>query len=102
MDKTKRIIISLSISLVVLLILNYVIISYTNSDYIELPVFKSDMLKGKQIEDKDITTIQIKKTKANELLLSNATKENVIGKVLNTDVSQGELAIQTKVILKEQ
>ena len=69
MDKTKKIIISLSISLVVLLVLNYFMISSSNSKYIEVPVFKEAMLKGKRIEAKDLTSIQIKKTRENEVLL---------------------------------
>jgi len=102
MDKTKRIIISLSISLIILMVINYVIISYANSDYVEVPVFKTAMLKGKQIEEKDITTVQIKKTKAIDVLLKSACDGNVVGKFLNIDVSQGELATESKVVSKEQ
>jgi len=100
MDKTKKIIISLSISLVVLLVLNYFMISSTNSKYIEVSVFKQAMLKGKKIVAKDLTTIQIKKTKENEALLQrvNANENDVVGKVLNVDVEQGELVMNTKVI----
>lgn len=100
MDKTKKIIISLSISLVVLLVLNYLMISSSNSKYIEVPVFKESMLKGKKIEAKDLTTIQIKKTKENEALLQseNINVTDVIGKVLKEDVEQGELAMNTKVV----
>lgn len=100
MDKTKKIIISLSISLVVLLVLNYFMISSSNSKYIEVPVFKQSMLKGRKIEVKDITTIQIKKTKENELLLQAAMTSgtNVIGQVLNVDVEQGELVTNVKVV----
>lgn len=100
MDKTKKIIISLSISLVVLLVLNYLMISSSNSKYIEVPVFKESMLKGRKIEAEDLTTIQIKKTKENEVLLqcSITNGSGVMGKILNVDVEQGELAINTKVI----
>ncbi len=99
MDKTKKIIISLSISLIVLLILNYFIISSTNSKYIEVPVFKESMLKGKKIQDKDLTTIQIKKSKENEVLLQsvNTNGNDAIGKILNVDVEQGELVMNSKV-----
>ena len=100
MDKTKRIIISLSISLVVLLILNYFMISSSNSKYIEVPVFKEAVLKGKKIEAKHLTTIQIKKTKQNEVLLQSVStnETDVIGKVLNIDVEKGELVINTKLV----
>lgn len=91
MDKTKKIIISLAISLVVLFVLNYIITTRTNSDYIEMPVFKEAMLKGKQVEAKDITTVQVKKTKANEELLKAVDTTTIVGKVLREDVSQGEI-----------
>lgn len=94
MDKRKKIIISLSISLVVILIVNYVVISYTNSDYIELPVFKEAILKGKEITAKDITYIQVKKTKENETLLQNVLKDNFQDGVLNQDVEKGEFVTQ--------
>lgn len=94
MDKRKKIIISLSISLVVILIVNYVVISYTNSDYIELPVFKEAILKGKEITAKDITYIQVKKTKENETLLQNVLKDNFQSGVLNQDVEKGEFVTQ--------
>lgn len=102
MDKTKKIIISLSVSLIVLLIMNYVIISHINSDYIEVSVFKTAMLKGKQVEPDDITTIQIKKNRENEALMKNVYSASIVGKILNVDVFQGELALETKVIPKEQ
>lgn len=104
MDKTKKIIISLSISLVVLLVLNYFMISSSNSKYIEVPVFKQSMLKGKKIEAKDLTTIQIKKTKENEMLLQTVitSGDSFLGKILNVDVEQGELVIKTKVIAENE
>lgn len=104
MDKTKKIIISLSISLVVLLVLNYLMISISNSKYIEVPVFKHAMLKGKKIEVEDLTTIQIKKTNENEVLLqaTMTSGTSVIGKILNGDVEQGELAMNTKVIAENE
>lgn len=104
MDKTKRIIISLSISLVVLLVLNYFMISSFNSKYIEVSVFKESMLKGKKIEARDLTTMQIKKTKENEALLQNAitSRTSVIGKILNVDVEKGELVTDTNVIAENE
>ncbi len=104
MDRTKKIIISLSISLVVLLVLNYLMISSSNSKYIEVPVFKQSMLKGKKIEVKNITTIQIKKTKENEMLLQTAitSRDSVIGRVLNVDVEQGELVTNAKVVSENE
>ena len=104
MDKTKRIIISLSISLVVLLILNYFMISSSNGKYIEVPVFKQSMLKGKKIEAKDLTSIQIKKTRGNELLLQTAMTSgtSAIGKILNVDVEQGELVTNAKVVSENE
>ena len=104
MDKTKKIIISLSISLVVLLVLNYFMISSSNSKYIEVPVFKEAMLKGNKIETKDITTIQIKKTKENEALLQTALTSGTdgVGQVLSVDVEQGELVMSSKVVSKNE
>lgn len=104
MDKTKRIIISLSISLVVLLVLNYFMISSSNSKYIEVSVFKEAILKGKKIEAKDLTTIQIKKTKENEVVLQTAMTSgtSVIGQVLNVDVEQGELVTNAKVVSENE
>lgn len=104
MDKTKRIIISLSISLVVLLVLNYFMISSSNGKYIEVPVFKQSMLKGKKIENKDLTNIQIKKTRENEVLLQAAMTSgtSVIGKILNVDVEQGELVTNAKVVSENE
>lgn len=104
MDKTKKIIISLSISLVVLLVLNYFMISSSNGKYIEVPVFKQSMLKGKKIENKDLTNIQIKKTRENEVLLQTAMTSgtSAIGKILNVDVEQGELVTNTKIIAENE
>lgn len=91
MDKRKKILISLSIALVVLLIVNYIVISYTNSDYIEVPVFKQPILKGKQVEAKDVVKIQVKKTNENEQLFNPIDISLIIGKVLIEDVSQGDI-----------
>ena len=104
MDKTKKIIISLSISLVFLLVLNYFMISSTNSKYIEVTVFKQSMLKGKKIEAKDLTTIQIKKTRENEVLLQGviSSETGIIGQVLNVDVEQGELVTNAKVVSENE
>lgn len=104
MDKTKKIIISLSISLVVLLVLNYLMISSSNSKYIEVPVFKESMLKGNKIEAKDLTTIKIKKTMENEVLLQAAITSGtgIVGQVLNVDVEQGELVAKAKVVSENE
>lgn len=102
MDKTKKIVISLAISLVVLVILNFIVISYTNSDYIEVPVFKESMLKGKIVEQKDIATIQVKKTKENEALLQSAVANSFARKVLTDDVFQGEIVTEDKFVNAEQ
>ena len=91
MEKTKKIIISLAISLVIVVVLNYVVITNVNSNYIEIPVFKEDMLKGKQVESKDITIMQVKKTKENESLLQTSSIESLIGKALGGDVVKGEI-----------
>lgn len=101
MDKIKKIIISLSISLIVVLILNYIVISYTNSGYIEIPVFNKTMLKGNQLQAQDITYIQVKQTSANKTLLQNVTKENLIGKILIQDVLKGENITSEKFISTE-
>ena len=90
MEKTKKIIISLAISLVIVVVLNYVVIINVNSNYIEAPVFKEDMLKGKQVETKDITTIQVKKTKENEEMLQRLSVESLLGKTLGQDVYKGD------------
>jgi len=101
MDKTKKIIISLSISLVLLMIINYIVISYTNSNYIEVPVFKQDILKGKQVGIQDIAYIKVKKTKENEVLLQNVSKGNFQNRVLIQDVIKGEIVTEGIFIYQE-
>lgn len=90
MDKTKKIIISLAISLVIVVVLNYVVITNVNSNYIEIPVFKEDMLKGKRVEWEDIITIQVKRTKENEAMLQESQISSLIGKTLGQDVYKGD------------
>lgn len=90
MDKTKKIIISLAISLVIVVVLNYVVITNVNSNYIEIPVFKEDMLKGKRVEWEDIITIQVKRTKENEAMLQESPISSLIGKTLGQDVYKGD------------
>ncbi len=102
MDKTKKIIISLSISLVVLLILNYIVISFTNSDYIETYVFKEAMLKGKQVKEQDITSIQVKKDNASEKLLQVVDLSQLEGKTLVKDVTKGELVTKDKFVATDE
>ena len=101
MDKTKKIVISLAISLVALIVLNFIAISYTNSDYVEIPVFKESMLKGKTVEMRNISTIQVKKTKENEMLFQSVITNSFEGKVLAKDVFQGEIVTVDKFISAE-
>lgn len=102
MDKTKKIIISFSIALVVLLILNYVVISNTNSNYIELPVFKTEMLKGKSVNIKDVTYIQVKNTDTNKELLQNIVGSGFEGGILTQDVQKGEFVTKEMFIFKDE
>ena len=102
MDKTKKIIISLSISLVVLLILNYIAISFTNSDYIETYVFKEAVLKGRQVKAQDITSIQIKKDNVSENLLQVVDLSQLEGKTLLKDVTKGELVTKDKFVATDE
>ena len=102
MDKTKKIIISLSIALVLILIANYIVISSTNSNYIMLPVFKESMLKGNTIDAQDITYIQVKNTKESEMLLQNSLEVNFQNKILTQDVIKGQLVTNTMFALKEE
>ena len=102
MDKTKKIIISLSIALVLILIANYIVISSTNSNYIMLPVFKESMLKGNTIDAQDITYIQVKNTKESEVLLQNSLEVNFQNKILTQDVIKGQLVTNTMFALKEE
>lgn len=101
MDKTKKIIISLGVSLLVLLIGNYIVISFANSRYIEIPVFSEDILKGKTIKIQDITYIQVKNTKENKRILENSLIKNFEGGVLIQDVTKGEIVTLDKFIDQE-
>lgn len=96
MDKTKKIIISLGIALVITLILNGAILKLNNSNYIKIPVFKEAMLKGKNVTNKNITYIEVKSTKENLKLLDSAITANFSGKVLVCDVIQGEIVSDEK------
>lgn len=101
MAKTKKIIISLSISLLLLIVLNYFIISFTNSDYVEVQAFKESMFKGRQITEQDTTTIQIKAEEFSESL-EFIDVEQIKGKVLAKDVSKGEFVTKDKFMNEEQ
>lgn len=100
MDRTKKIIISLSLALIILVIVNYIMISYTNSKYIEIPVFKEDMLKGRAVTTKNITYIQVKNTAENKLLLKSAMTDVFQNGVLTQDVSKGEWVVAEKLTLE--
>lgn len=102
MDKTKKIIISLGVSLLIVIILNYITIMKTNSDYIELPIYKNENLKGTTIQDKDITKLKVKKTKENESLLKQVNQMNIQNKVLNVDVLKGQLVTEEQFIGKDE
>ena len=101
MDKTKKIIISLFISLVLLILLNYFIITFTNSDYVEIRVFKETMFKGKSVTEQDTKVIQIKREEFSNSL-ETMDLEQIKGKVLSKDVSKGEIVTKDKFTNKEQ
>ena len=98
MDKTKKIIISLGVSLLIVIILNYITIASTNSDYIELPIYKSEKLKGSIVQDKDIIKLKVKKTKENEDLLKQSQQIDMKNKVLNVDVLKGQLVTEEQFV----
>lgn len=102
MERKRKLIISLGISLVLIIALNFVIISRVNANFVEVLIFKKDMLKGKVIESKDITNIQIKKNKENEGLLKTVDKNNIVGKILLEDVNKGDLVSENKFTTKEE
>ena len=102
MDKTKKIIISLAISLVIVVVLNYIVITKVDSNYIEIPIFKQDLLKGKQINLEDIITIQVKKTRKNKDVLQINSINNFLGKTLGRDVFKGEIVAEDKLLNKEE
>lgn len=102
MKKTKILIISFSIALVVLLITNYFIVSFNNSKYIEIFVFKEDMLKGSKVESNNLLKMQVQKTEE-ELQALNFTKfKDNLGKVLLQDVSKGEILTEDKLCQVEE
>lgn len=101
MDKTKKIIISLGVSLLIVIILNYITIASTNSDYIELPIYKSEKLKGSIVQDKDIMNLKVKKTKENEDLLKQSQKIDIQSKVLNVDVLKGQIVTEEHFVYKD-
>ena len=101
MDKTKKIIISLAISFVVLVTLNFIVIHYTSSDYITVAVFKTSMLKGKKVGEKDINTIQIKRTDINKQFFEEIDISTIVGKILTQDVEKGQLVLKDQFVIEE-
>lgn len=89
MEKTKRIIISLLMSLVVIIVVNIITINYAKEDYIRVNVFNKELFKGSKVQEKDISTIQVKKTDESAYLKQDVTQ--ILGKTLITDVEQGEI-----------
>lgn len=89
MEKTKRIIVSLLISLVVILTVNIITVNYAKEDYISVSIFNKGMFKGSKVQEKDISTIQVKKTNESAYLKQDVTQ--FLGKTLMTDVEQGEI-----------
>lgn len=98
MDKIKKISISLAVALIILLILNYVIITYANSKYINIPVFSQDLLKGKALKEQDVVYIQVKKTKQNQSLLQINTIQKFQDEILTQNVSRGDIVTLDKVV----
>lgn len=103
MQKTRKIILALTISLVILLIINFVFITKTNSNYIELPIFNSNILKDSTISQKNISYIKVKKESLKEEYL-----ENILGDidfkncVLKQDVHKGELVTKNVMVSKDK
>lgn len=103
MDKTKKTIISLFIALVILLILSFIISTGTNSNYLEIPVFSKDLLKGSKITDENVTTIKIKSNDETKKLYQNTvTLDEAKAQVVSKDVYNGEIITKDKIVLDEQ
>ena len=102
MEKTKKIIISLVISLVIVLLIYFISNFKSNSEYIKIPAFKSNMLTETVVNKKDIEYISVKKNSLKPDFLENIvdTEENFEFKI-NRNVYEGEFVIKN-IILDEQ
>lgn len=94
MNKTKKIIISLTLSLVILLIFNYILTLKSSSNFIKIPILNVDKYKGEMVSNKDISYIELKKTTQTEKINENIFKIQELEKyILNQNVAQGELLL---------
>lgn len=103
MQRNKKIIISLVISLILVIAINGIFTYKSNSQYIDIPVFKTNVVKGSSISKDDITTMQVKQKLEYEELLNNViSTEEMPEYVLNRDVIRGEIVSKNVVIKKEE
>ena len=102
MDKTRKVIISLSLALVIVLILNFIMSSTINSKFIEAYVFSKDILKGSKITKDCITIVKIKADSNSQAILENTlNKEEILDKIISKDVYSGEIVSKDKIALEE-
>lgn len=101
MEKRKKMIISLIIALIIIVVANCTIIYITNSNYIIIPVFNKELLKGKEVTNKDISYIQVKNTNENKVVFQNTLSNQLKLGILIQDVSKGEIITNSKFISKE-
>lgn len=102
MDKTKKLIIALVISLVLVSVFNFIVISINNSKYTEVLIFKENKLKGSVITNQDVTVIKVKQDSFLNEMSFRIDKNYIQDKVLKKDVSKGDAVTKEKLVDKEQ
>ena len=98
MKKTKKVIISLLFSLVIVLIIYFISNFKSNSEYTKIPVFKTNMLEGSVITNNDITYINVKKNSLSQEFKSTIVElEDSDKKSTSRNVYAGEFVIKTTI-----
>ena len=100
MNKTKKIIISLSVSLVFLLIINYIFNFRSNNSYIKVPVFKNNLLEDSLLNRSNISYVNVKTSDLNKDFLEQVINADDMKNLkINRNVYQGEFILKS--LIKE-
>ena len=98
MEKTKKIIISLAISFVIVLLIYLISNFKSNSEFINLPVFKSNLLENTILNKNDIEYISVKKSSLKKDFEEQIINPEIITNgLINRNVYKGEFVLKSVV-----
>ena len=95
MKKTRKIIISLVVALIIVLVVSYIFSYKDSNDFLNVPVFKTNLLENTNVTNNDIKYIKVKKDSLSNDFISQIVDINSISlNTLNRNVYEGEFVLE--------